>query len=158
MAEGLSRPVDGDPAQPQAALEPAPAQAPEPSAPRPADTGRQGVMLGRFRLVYAVLSLVVGAAIGGVIVLTGHTGQARAPAGSAWQPTGASPDAMQNIAPHVSRQYRLDGGAGQLVSVSVERPPKVPVQDLPVKYVVLSSGGSNPNQILLSADKTVSYD
>ena len=167
MAEDLTRPIDDDAAEPQAAPESAPAHVVEAqaaesppalaAAPQTADPGRRGVLLGRFRLVYAVLSLVVGAAVGGVIVLTGHGGQASGPPWSAWKPAGGSSDAMQNIATHVSRQYRLDGGA-RLVSVSAERPPKVPIQDLPVKYVVLSSGGSNANQILLSADNTVAYD
>jgi hypothetical protein len=156
MADDLTRPP--------AAPEPGAPEASPPAqevgvAPRATSSARrEGVHARKFRLVYAVLSLVVGAAVGGLIVLTGHAGSSSGPAWSAWEPNGDSTEQMQDIAAFVARQYRTGDGARQLVAVSVERPPTVPVQQQPVKYVVLSSGSTNPNVIALSAQNTVAYN
>jgi len=133
-----------------------PAQQEERATPPPPSARRVGVHVGRFRVVYAVLSLVVGAAVGGLIVLSGHAGSSGGPRWSAWEPNGSSAEQTQDIAAFVSREYRI-GGNRPLVGVSVERPPTVPIQELPVKYMVLSSGSNSQNVIALPADDTVSY-
>ena len=108
------------------ALPPAPAPE-QATAPR----REEGVHVRQFRLVYAVLALLVGAAVGGFIVLWGHSGSS-GPAWSAWKPSGGQSDEMKDIARFVGSRYRLDDGS-KLVRVGVSSPPSFQRVPLPVR-------------------------
>ena len=112
------------------------------------------VLAGRFRVIYGVLAVVLGGAVGTLIVLLGATNGGGGPAWSSWKPTGSSSDRTNEIATFVSRHYRLDSGR-QLVAVSVNKPPAV--GRFPVKYLALSDGSSSSNISLMKADDTVAY-
>lgn len=77
---------------------------------------------GRFALAYFVLAVVLGAAVGTTIVLLGRSGSAADRPWSPWHPTGDDASRTLQIAEHVSRRYRLAGGAQRLVNV-VPGPP-----------------------------------
>ncbi len=144
MAEDLSAP-----ASERAGERPA-ARALPPAA---AHVRREGVFLGRFRLVYALLAALLGAAIGGFVVLSADTEDVSGPRWSDWEPNGSVIERPTEIARFVSRQYRLESGS-QLVAVTVARPPRV--QEVPVEYVALSAGEQDDIRVL-PADDTVAY-
>jgi hypothetical protein len=80
----------------------------------------------RFGLVYFALAAVVGAAIGGTIVLAGR-GHDRSP-WSGWRPNAPSELRAKEIAVHVADAYRLENGT-PLVSVVTGDPfPSVVTQ------------------------------
>jgi hypothetical protein len=121
--------------------------------PAAAHGRREGVFVGRFRLVYALLAVLLGAAVGGFVVLSGDTDGVSGPRWSEWQPNGSVTERPTEIARFVSRQYRLESGS-QLVAVTVARPPTV--QEVPVEYVALSAGEQEDIRVL-PADDTVAY-
>jgi len=125
----------------------------EASSSAPKRAGIQTVLVGRFRLVYAVLAVLVGAAIGSFLVLSGET-ETSGPTWSAWEPAGSDSDRTREIARFVSREYRLES-AQQIVLVSVTRPPTI--QQQPVKYVALSDSGTAEDVSVMNADNTVAY-
>ncbi len=114
------------------------------------------VHVRQFRFVYAVLALLVGAAVGGFIVLWGHNGSS-GPAWSAWKPSGSASQEMNDIARFVGSQYRLEDGS-KLVKVDVSSPPSFQQVPLPVKYMVIQTGSTSTNVVALHADHTVAYD
>ena len=114
------------------------------------------MFVGRFRLVYLVLALLVGGAVGSFIVLSGNGNSSSGPSWSTWKPEGDSTQQIAAIADFVGRRYRVDDGR-KLVAVDVQRPPTVPLQQLPVQYVVLYSGSGDQNAIALPAEDTVAY-
>ncbi len=147
MAEDLNRAVAERPALPPAETEPLRREG--------AQAPRRSVFLGRFRLVYALLAIVLGAAVGGFVVLSrGGDDDVSGNRWSSWQPEGTPPERASEIARFVPRRYRLESGK-QLVVVSVERPPRV--QEVPVKYVALAAGNTEQDIHLLSTDDTVAY-
>lgn len=109
MAEDVNRGI---------AVPSTPEESPLVVATPPRDEPRRepGVYLGRFRLVYALLAVVVGAAVGTFIVLAGTPGKKAGPAWSNWTPNGSSQQRTSEIASFVSRGYRLQTGS-QLVGV-----------------------------------------
>ena len=112
------------------------------------------VLVGRFRFVYAVLALIVGVAVGGFIVMTDTPGTGGGPAWSSWKPSGDPSEQMQDIASYVAPRYRNEDGKRQLVAVTASKPPTV--QQVPVRYMVLSPGGGSQNISVLPAEKTAS--
>src|SRR5262249_50934067 len=114
------------------------------------------VHVRQFRFVYAVLALLVGAAVGGFIVLSGHNGS-NGPAWSAWKPSGSANQEMNDIARFGGAQYRLEDGS-KLVKVDVSSPPSFQQVPLPVKYMVIQTGSTSTNVVALHADHTVAYD
>jgi hypothetical protein len=118
---------------------------------------RDSVLLGRFRLVYAALALVVGVAVGSLLVLVGNP-VSHGAAWSSWKPSGDPTQRMQDIASYVAPRYRTADGTDQLVAVTVSKPPTVQtVQPVPVEYMVLSNGSGNQDINVMKADDTASY-
>jgi hypothetical protein len=152
MAEDVTQPnPPGDPPAIAAAEQPVeeqPAEAPL-ARPRP-----QTVLLGRFRLVYGVLALVVGAAVGSLFVLVGNP-TSGGEAWSSWEPSGDPAQRMADIVQYVAPRYRTSDGENQLVAVTVSNPPTV--QQVPVKWLALSLGGGNENISVMRADDTASF-
>jgi hypothetical protein len=117
---------------------------------------REGVLVRRFRFVYALLALLIGVSVGGFIVLRGHD-SVNGPPWSAWVPSGSDTQEMKDIAKFVGSQYRLDDGS-KLVNVDVSRPPSFQQVPLPVKYMVIQTGATSANVVALHADHTVAYN
>jgi len=88
---------------------------------------------GRFRLIFAVLGGIVGAAAAAVVLLAGASDSTSVSGGwSQWHPTKDGPEAFQQIADHVAGDYRLQNGK-QIVAV--EGGP-LEFLDLPVTVAV----------------------
>ena len=67
---------------------------------------REGVLVGRFRFIYALLALLIGVSVGGFIVLWGHN-SVSGPPWSAWVPTGSESQEMKDIARFVGAHTGL---------------------------------------------------
>jgi hypothetical protein len=97
---------------------------------------------GRFRLVFAVLGGIVGAAAAAVVLLAGASPDSNTVAGgwSNWHPTRDGQGAFQQIADHVGADYRLQNGK-QLVAVTGG---PLELANLPVTVAVkpVTSGGN----------------
>lgn len=153
MAEDLT---PAERAQPVDRTQPQPPEQAEPAKRERVDA--TPVLAGRFRAAYAILAVLLGAAVGGFLVLAGDSEETTGPAWSAWQPDGEPPDQMEQIANVVSRQYRLDGSNRQLVAVTVSQPPTIQT-DPPsaVTRVAVATGTSEEEIDVLSAENTAAY-
>ncbi|HVU76775.1 MAG TPA: hypothetical protein VHC67_04280 [Gaiellaceae bacterium] len=102
----------------------------------------------RFLLTYIVLGVVlVGATATGVWYAT-RPGAGPSPAWSTWQPAPGTPTKMtQEIADHVSSEYRLGAGGGQLVTVVPSTPTvtsgtqKIPINAIAIRKTATSDNG-----------------
>jgi hypothetical protein len=84
-------------------------------------------------LVYALLALVLGGAIAGLVVLLTGPGKAPEASWSAWKPEGDDDQATQQIADHVGSTYHLADGS-QLVGVQAA---PLRVQDVPIGAIAV---------------------
>jgi hypothetical protein len=111
----------------------------------------------RFLVIYTVLALALGAAIGGIVVFAGRT-ISPAPTWSAWRPHGGGQGAAKEIAAHVSKSYRLPSGE-QLVDVISKAPSVSPAdQQIPIHYVVVRGTKGGEDQIVqLSSNDSVMF-
>ena len=119
-----------------------------PTPPREEPRREPGVYLGRFRLVYALLAVVVGAAVGTFIVVVGAPGQKSGPSWSSWKPSGSSNERTAEIANFVSRRYRLSTGT-QLVGV-LGGPSRI-------KAIAVQRTGSNSDYNIFRSDGLYAY-
>jgi hypothetical protein len=77
---------------------------------------------GRFAIAYLALGAVVGAALGGLIVVVQRPGPQPPPEWSAWQPQGSTQSLrLIDIANHVGSEYRLPSG-NQLAGIKLDGP------------------------------------
>ncbi len=106
----------------------------------------------RFRVVYALLAVVLGAAVGGLIVLLGRPASSSA-SWSTWKPDGSPGERMQQIATFVGHRYRLGSGR-QLVGVVAST---ARVGDVPIKYVALAQGQTRADISVVSANGSVMF-
>jgi hypothetical protein len=111
------------------------------------------VFPGRFALAYALVAVVIGAAVGGFIVLSDRPVDPEEKQWSAWQPQGDGNERAREIAEHVGPRYRLDTGT-QLVGVIASEPT---VQNIPVRYVALAHGSDVEDVSILPADDSMSF-
>lgn len=133
------------------ALTPAEARAAESPAPfrRPAATHR-----ARFAVVYAVLAVVLTAAVTGLVLLITRPAERPAPPWSAWRPAATGLEGAREIAGVVASRYRLPSG-NQLVGVEA-RPPSA--QSVPVTALALRTESLSGLDVALdSAAGTVEY-
>jgi hypothetical protein len=120
-----------------------------PTPPRDEPRRMPGVYLGRFRLVYALLAVVVGAAVGTFVVLVGTPAKAPKPAWSNWKPTaGQGEQQAGEIANFVSRRYRLPTGT-QLVGV-LGGPSRI-------KAIAVQRGASNGDVDIFRSEGMYAY-
>jgi hypothetical protein len=105
-------------------------EAPKMSRPRRLRS-KHGV---RFVVVYLILGTALGAAIVGIVLLAGTGTSATKQVWSSWKPTTNGQAEVAQIATHVSKQYRLSKGGGQLLDVIAKAPA---VQDVPIKAVAV---------------------
>lgn len=114
---------------------------------------QQEVHPWRFKIVYAVLAVVLGATVGGLIVLLGRPSSSSGQQWSTWQPDGSPSEKVRQVADFVGRQYRLQSG-NQLVGV-VGGP--VRVGGVPVTHFALAQGQSQADISVLSADGGIMF-
>jgi hypothetical protein len=105
--------VDADPARPVASDR----------AESRAERARRSGYRSRFALVYILLAIVVGGAVGSFVVLMGKPEAAPAPKWSDWQPTGSVDARLKQIADHVSRRYKTS--SGNELAIALVSPPQV---------------------------------
>jgi hypothetical protein len=89
-----------------------------------ADRARRLVYRGRFALVYLLLAIAAGVAVGALVVLVGRDSPAPAPAWSDWQPVGTGERRAAQIADRISDGYRLPSG-NPLATVTYSGPPTI---------------------------------
>jgi len=94
-----------------------------------ADRARRLVYRGRFAVLYLLLALVAGGAIGAFAVLAVRGDPTPAPAWSAWEPIGSSERRAAQIGDHVSDPYRLPSGK-ELATVTYAGVPQVTADGL----------------------------
>jgi hypothetical protein len=142
------RPVYAEPAAPAALV------APTANIP----TGRH--FERRFMMVYTVLGLVLVGATAGLIIYASQPGPPAAKAWSTWQPQpGTAKKMTQEIADHVSSEYRLSAGGGQLVTVV----PSVPsvtsgTEKIAIKAIAIRKTANSNNGIqVLDSSKSEMY-
>jgi hypothetical protein len=100
----------------------------------PTPTQRRAAHRARFAVVYLILAAALGAAIAGVVLLVGTGTSHSSRAWSTWKPTKDGQAGVAQIAAHISKQYRLSKGGGQLLDVIAKAPA---VQDVPIKAVAV---------------------
>jgi hypothetical protein len=96
----------------------------------------------RFGLVYILLAVVAGAAVGSFVVLALQPAPDEEAAWSTWRPQGRVNAYPAAIAEHVGQRYRLPSGK-QLVGV-LAGPAEV--QELPLRGVMIQHSASNPTK------------
>ena len=111
----------------------------------------------RVRVAYAVLAIVLGAAVGAFIVLLGRGGTDSA-SWSQWKPEGSSFAKTRDIASVVGAQYRLPSGQ-QLVAVIPHTPPAVEpsTQETPISNIAVAEGTSPEDIKVYPAQNSVEY-
>ena len=114
----------------------------------------------RFMLVYTVLGLILVGASAGLIIYASQPGPPSAKAWSVWQPApGTAKKMTQEIADHVSSEYRLSAGGGQLVTVV----PSVPTvtsgtEKIAIKAIAIRKTATSNNGIqVLDSSKSEMY-
>jgi hypothetical protein len=112
----------------------------------------------RFRVAYALLAIVLGAAVGAFIVLVGRGSSQASANWSGWQPAGSSFEQTRDIANVVGSQYRLPSGQ-QMVAVIPRMPPAVEpsTQETPISHIALAQSSSPEDIKVLSTENSVEY-
>jgi len=102
----------------------------------------------RFMIVYSVLGLVLVGATAGLIIYASKPGPPSAQVWSAWKPAAGTTKIMtQEIADHVSSEYRLSAGGGQLVTVVPSVPTvtsgteKIAIKAIAIRKTATSNNG-----------------
>lgn len=109
----------------------------------------------RFRFAYALLAIVLGAAVGAFIVLLGRGGSDPKVAWSSWKPEGSAVLKAMKIASVVGSQYRLPSG-NQLVAVIPRIPPGV-TQGTPVSHIAIAPTDQQEDITAFPTDHSVEY-
>jgi hypothetical protein len=111
----------------------------------------------RFRIAYALLAIVLGAAVGGFIVLIGRGDSGSHSAWSSWEPEGSSFVQTRDISNFVGREYRLPSGR-QLVAVIPAIPPAVQgSQAVTITHIALAESSAPEDIQVFSTDNSVEY-
>ena len=112
----------------------------------------------RFRIAYAVLAILLGAAVGGFIVLAGRGGDDNSASWSPWKPEGSSFVKTRQIASVVGSQYRLPSGQ-QLVAVIPRVPPAVEpsTQETPISHIALAQSAAPEDIKVFTTENSVEY-
>ena len=94
----------------------------------------------RFAIIYVLLAVALGVAIGAFTVLTTQSERAEPVPWSSWRPDGRENQYPDAIAEHVAPAYRLPSGR-QLVGV-LAGPAEV--RNLPIRAALIQHASSNP--------------
>lgn len=106
---------------------PTPGAVPATTTARPgsrAERARRVAYRGRFAVIYFVLAVVAGAAVGTFVVLLQRGSPAPAPPWSEWKPEGSAERRATQIGDRIPDSYRLPSGR-QLATVTYVGPPTV---------------------------------
>jgi hypothetical protein len=117
MADDVMRAATDAQSSPSA---PAAASPPAAVASR-SERARRAAYRSRFTILYVLLAVLAGAAVGAFVVLVSRGSPAPAPPWSAWQPTGSSERREAQIAAQIGGRYHLPSG-NQLVAVLAGSP------------------------------------
>ena len=104
-----------------------PAPVPATTSARPqsrADRARRVAYRGRFTVIYFLLAVVAGSAVGALAVLLERGSPAPAPPWSEWEPTGSAERRAGQIGDRIPDPYRLPSGR-QLATVTYVGAPTV---------------------------------
>ncbi len=137
-----------------------PAQAPLVSQPVVSPLLEKNRYEFRFMATYAILGLVLVAATVGLVVVATRPGSPPPQAWSAWEPApGTTAKMTQEIADHVSSQYRLSAGGGQLVTVVPSKPTVTSgTEKISVKAIAIrKTPTSNNGIVVLDSSKAEMY-
>ncbi len=103
-----------------------------------ADRARRRVYRGRFALLFFLLAIGAGVAVGSLAVLVSRGSPVPAPEWSAWEPTGSGERRAAQIGDRISDGYRLPSG-NALAPVTSSGPPTASLQDgTPIQYRAIS--------------------
>jgi len=91
------------------------------SADSRAERARRAAYRSRFALLYVLLAIVAGGAVGALVVLVSRGSPSPAPAWSSFQPTGTADQRVAQIASRVGGKYHLPSG-DQLVTITAGSP------------------------------------
>ena len=132
------------------------------------ERARHSAYRSRFALLYVVLAIVVGGAVGAFIVVASKPEATPAPKWSDWQPQGSSDAKLKQIADHVSRRYKLESGAE--LAVALPSSPQVtspgeagsPAVSVPVSAIAIrpdtSRGQAEENDIdVVPGNNSITY-
>ncbi len=113
------------------------------------DRARHAAYRGRFGLLYLVLAVVTGAAVGAFVVLLTRPDAAPAAKWSTWVPTGSDSAKAKQIAARISKGYHLDNG--QQLAAALVGPPQVAAGgtgggDIPVRAIAIRPDTSTGKQ------------
>jgi hypothetical protein len=132
---------------------------PAAAKPRTEKRRRRGALRGRFLAAYLVLGLLAGAAIAGAFILFTETERETTTDWAAWHPVGDEATWGRQIADHVARRYRNEGG-DQIVGV-VTGPPEVQGPESAVKVSAIliqaPNAASTDDATPLPTDHTAMY-
>ena len=132
-------------------------QAPLVAAPTPR-RAREDATQRRFHLAYFVLAVVVGVAVGALIVVLGRPSEGSAPDWSAWRPAAEGEAATGEIARFVGSRYHLPSG-NQIVSV-IPKPPVISSGtngDVPVSAIAIRNVFRGQQIKVYRTDKAIFY-
>ncbi len=149
-----SAPADGTPAS---APETLPVPLAAPGLTDSADSGRYRV---RFGAVYASLGVVFLAAMAGFVVIVAKPGHKPSLPWSAWRPAPGTVAQMTNeIADHVSHNYRVSAGGPQLVAVVPSKPTVTSgTTNIAIKAIAIrKTPQSNTGIEVLNSNKSEMY-
>jgi hypothetical protein len=132
------------------------------------ERARRNAYRSRFALVYFLLAVVVGGAVGSFIVIVGKPEAAPAPKWSDWQPTGSTDARLKQIADHVSHRYKLPSGND--LAIALVSPPQVtspgeagsPAVSVPVSAIAIrpdtSRGQAEENDVdVVAGSNSIMY-
>ena len=104
-----------------------------------ADRARRHVYRGRFALLFFLLAIGAGVAVGALAVLVSRGSPVAAPAWSSWEPSASSGERRAaQIGDRISDTYRLPSG-NPLAPVTTSGPPSGALEDgTPIQYRALS--------------------
>jgi hypothetical protein len=89
----------------------------------------------RFGIIYVLLAVVVGAAVGSFIVLASEGDKPDEEAWSTWQPKGSTTAKVRQIADRIPKAYRSENGAQLTVSLAGPLSVPTPQGEVPVRAV-----------------------
>jgi hypothetical protein len=111
-------------------------------APNRSERARRSSYRTRFAVLYVLLAVVLGGAVGAFLVLSTRTDPVTPAAWSGWAPEGRENQYPDAIAEHVAPAYRLPSGR-QLAGV-LAGPAEV--RDLPIRAALIQHASSTPTR------------
>jgi hypothetical protein len=106
--------------------------------PSRTDRARSAAYKSRFVIIYSVLAILAGGAVGAFVVILSRPEAPPQPRWSTWAPTGSDQARAKQVADHVSHAYKLQNG--QQLAAALVGPPQVSAGengDVPVSAIAI---------------------